>query len=127
MAKISVNTTDEKYQGIVEEGSYRGRCTEVQMRPVASDPGKNQLMWSFESSYNGKEVEFVRFTPLSGKGVVFTRQILDALRVSYDEVGDSVTFESDDCMGKECGMKIVPGVNPRTGLPQNSIEAIFAV
>lgn len=128
MARISVNVSEEKYQGPIDPANYRVKCTDVSLRKVASDPTgeKQQLMWTLETYWNDKPVELTRFTPLAGKGVVFTRQLLEALGVPYEENGSgSLDFDTDDCLGRECGVTVVHGENPKTHQVQNNIDAVF--
>lgn len=128
MARISVNVSDEKYQGPIDPANYRVKCTSVDLRKVSSDPTgeKQQLMWTLETYWNDKPVELTRFTPLSGKGVVFTRQLLEALQVPYDENGSgSLDFDTDDCLGRECGVTVSNGENPKNHQLQNNIDAVF--
>lgn len=108
MARIEVNTTDEKYQGLIDEADYIIHCADVEIVDVKSQEGKKQLKWIFATTWEDaeagltREIELVRFTPLSGKGVGFTRDVLKALDVEFEDSGASLSFDTDDCKGRDC-------------------------
>lgn len=129
MAKIVVNTGEERYRGLVDPGLYESVCTNVDVIKVSSDPtgSREQLIWTFEISWKDHIVEVVRFTPLSGKGVTFTRETLDALGVKYEETGKSIAFDSEDCLGRFCNIKISNTFSQRMQSLQNSVDAAYAI
>ena len=99
MPRIDVDVSQEVYTGLIDEGQYVLAFENVSIVPVKSsmsgpDP-RNQLMWEFKTVWNNKEISLIRFTPLSGRGVGFTRDILNALAVPCEDGTDSVSFDTD--------------------------------
>ena len=129
MARISVDISDEIYSGLIDEGQYVAQVSKIEVTQVKASAmeavPRNQLFWVFKTSWNEKEVQLVRFTPLSGKGVSFTRDILVALGAPFEESGDRIAFDSDDCMGKSCGVTVKHDTND--GKTRNSVSAFFRV
>jgi len=106
MGRISVQTSEETYIGLIDEGQYIGRC-ETMVEVNKKDGTGTQLETHFKVQWNDKDVSLVRFTPLMGPGVGFTREVLDGLGVKYEEGKDArgntyLEFDSDDCLNKEC-------------------------
>lgn len=120
MALVEVNTAEERYTGLCDAGDYVLQCSACDMIDVKSaDPPKKQLIFRFDFNYEGREAEAVRFCPLSGKGVTFTREILAALQVDFKEdPGKTISFDTDHCIDKKCVATNAPA--PRDGKDQNN-------
>jgi hypothetical protein len=107
MPRVTVYTADETYMGLIDEASYLGTCLKVDIVSKKDDPKVHMLDWHFQVTWEGKDVTLRRTTMLSGRGVGFTREVLAALKVDYDEApGEKLDFDTDDCINLQCGVVV---------------------
>lgn len=101
MARVTAFTQEEVYVGLIDEQDYIARCIRADVG--TSKAGNQQMDFAFSAEWNGKSITLYRLTPLSGKGVGFTRAVLDALGVPYEEEREGeLEFDTDDCINQLC-------------------------
>jgi hypothetical protein len=107
MARIQVHTEEEIYTGLVDEDQYVATCVACAEVEKKNQSGETQLEWKFEFDWDGKSIQLMRFTPLAGRGVGFTRDILTGLGVAYDDADDMLGFDTDDCLQKQVLINVI--------------------
>ena len=122
------------FMGLVEPGEYVGTCESVELvykklteeqKLSGVDPDQ-QLEWKFGIFFKEKVVSLLRWTPALGKGVSFTREILEALPCEYAEPKrrdgkKTLEFDTDNCVGKRCTLVI--GSREYQGQERNEIKS----
>lgn len=107
MPRVTVYTADETFMGLIDEDSYLGTCVKVDIITKKDDPKVHMLDWHIQVTWEGKDIVLRRTTMLSGKGVGFTRGVLTALRVEFEEQpGERLDFDTDDCINMQCGVVV---------------------
>ena len=123
MPRIDVNTNEEIFMGLVTPDTYEGVCTGCELREKKSMAGEYTLMWSFEFEFEGKTARLNRFTPISGAGAGFTRQMLSSLEIDFEEEDENLGFDSDDAAGIAC-MITVNTREDQDGQQRNDVQAV---
>lgn len=109
MARVTAYTNEEVFMGVIDPMEYFAVCEKVDIIPKKSNTDENQLQWTFSVEWKGKQVKLFRYTPLSGKGFGFTREVLEALRIEFEEENGALNFDTDDCIDRECIISVTRG------------------
>lgn len=100
---FEVDLTDVESQGLIPEGAYRARCTNVEQS--VSKGGNPMFVWDFELlEGDGKGRVLKVFTAITPAAMWKVAETVIALGVG--QTGEVVKFSRSDVVGKDCGVTV---------------------
>lgn len=98
---FEVDLTDVESQGLIPEGAYLARCTNVEQS--VSKGGNPMFVWDFElSEGQGKGRVMKVFTAITPAAMWKVAETVIALGVG--QTGEVVKFNRSDVVGRDCGV-----------------------